>query len=76
MSVLTQTKWNNATQDYKPRHMEVVLVCVKGIYHITLYDEENNHFRLREDPSSYFDPEKQLIYWTEFVNPKELENNN
>jgi hypothetical protein len=74
MSVLTRIKWNNATQDQRPKHLQAVLVCVKGVYHITLYDERNNQFRLREDPASYFNPELQLIYWTEFVNPKELEN--
>jgi hypothetical protein len=73
MSVVSQIKWLNAAKDGRPVHMQQVLVCVNGVYHVTLYDEQHKKFRLMENPRSFFSPENQVIYWTEVIDPKELE---
>jgi hypothetical protein len=63
-------KWNNTQADYAPADNETVLISVNGVYYITIYDAEHRIFRLRDMLGSHFDPEKETIYWTEFISPE------
>jgi hypothetical protein len=57
-------KWKNAQKDNPPDNMQKVLISVKGVYYITIYDAGKNVFLLQDQPDKYFDPENELIYWT------------
>lgn len=56
-------KWHNSKHDALPDTTQEVLVCVRGVYHITIYDPGDNLFRLRSDPSEFFDPGVEGLYW-------------
>jgi hypothetical protein len=64
-------KWYNANIDLVPADGQEVFVFNSDIYYVSIYDAKENLFRLRDDKKSFFDPRKNLIYWTEFTNPGE-----
>jgi hypothetical protein len=62
-------KWFNASKDSLPRHEQEVLISVNGIYYVAHYDSTANAFRLKDQPSDYFQIGEYVIYWTALGDP-------
>jgi hypothetical protein len=60
-------KWYNAQRDELPSDGQQVLVSVNGVYYITVFDEKEKKFRLRDQQQTFFHADEYLIYWTEFT---------
>jgi hypothetical protein len=69
-------RWNNAERDDLPAHNEEVLICVNGVYYITIYNSIENNFYLKEEPDTFFTIGKQSIYWTQFESPSDAASEN
>jgi hypothetical protein len=61
-------KWFNA-REQSPRSEDPVLVHISGMYYICTYDRHEKIFRLGERLGQYFDPGKEIIFWTEISGP-------
>jgi hypothetical protein len=62
-------KWFNADRDHLPSHEQEVLISVNGIYYMAYYDSTIKAFRLKEEPSDYFQVGGHYIYWTSLSDP-------
>jgi hypothetical protein len=47
--------WKNVHRDQLPEHDEEVLLSMKGVYYLTTFDGNQNVFRLKEEPESFFE---------------------
>lgn len=49
-------KWYNSNKDSAPENGQAVLICIGGIYYVTIYDQEEQIYRLHREKKLFSTP--------------------
>jgi hypothetical protein len=62
-------KWKNAVRDHLPEPSSKVLVSLRGVYYMAIYDGDRHVFRIRDDDKDLeLSESNDQLYWTEINN--------
>jgi hypothetical protein len=56
-------KWFNSIRDGFPQHNDEVLIAVKGVYHVAIYDSHDKAYRSKRNQKIIFRASQETIYW-------------